>query len=109
MRIRVKACCSTPPKSASSLGQIYYHYYATQVLHHMGGEDFDLWNHLMREHLIRTQQSGGHKDGSWNPQGASFGNRGGRLYSTSMALMTLQVYYRHLPLYGPAARRGKKE
>ncbi len=88
-----------PPESGGSLGAIYYYYYATQVLHHMEGPNFDLWNHRMREHLIRTQQKTGHKVGSWNPEGADQGKRGGRMYSTAMALFTLQVYYRHLPMY----------
>ncbi len=81
------------------LGAIYYYYYATQVLHHMEGEDFDVWNYRMREHLIRTQQRYGHKVGSWEAEGADWGEAGGRLYSTSLALLTLQVYYRHLPMY----------
>jgi hypothetical protein len=81
------------------LGPIYYYYYATQVLHHMEGEEFDLWNYRMREHLIRTQQRYGHKAGSWEAEGADWGKQGGRLYSTSLALLTLQVYYRHLPMY----------
>lgn len=88
-----------PPESGDGLGPIYYYYYATQVLHHLEGENFDLWNHRMREHLIRTQEKTGHPTGSWNPQNTDWGQRGGRLYSTSMALITLQVYYRHLPMY----------
>jgi hypothetical protein len=94
------------PETGDKLGAIYYYYYATQVLHHLEGSDFDLWNHRMREHLIRTQQRQGHQMGSWNPDGADFGTRGGRLYSTSLALMTLQVYYRHLPMYRPVLRTG---
>ena len=78
---------------------MYYYYYATQVLHHLEGTEFDLWNHRMREHLIRTQQKSGHKAGSWNPDGADQGKRGGRMYATGMALLTLEVYYRHLPMY----------
>ncbi len=88
-----------PPESASKLGSIYFYYYATQVLHHMEGPNFDLWNHRMREHLIRTQEKSGHKAGSWDPNGTDQGKRGGRLYATAMALFTLQVYYRHLPMY----------
>jgi hypothetical protein len=53
----------------------------------------------MREHLIRTQETGGHRRGSWDPSGADHGKRGGRIYATSMALLTLEVYYRHLPAY----------
>ena len=88
-----------PPESGDQLGAIYYYYYATQVLHHMEGSAFDLWNHRMREHLIRTQGKKGHAEGSWSPEGADWGKQGGRLYTTSLALMTLEVYYRHLPLY----------
>jgi hypothetical protein len=88
-----------PPESGTTLGPVYYYYYATQVLHHMEGPEFDLWNHRIREHLIRTQEKEGHKAGSWNPQGSDWGNRGGRMYATSMAILTLEVYYRHLPLY----------
>ncbi len=88
-----------PPESGGGLGAIYYYYYATQVLHHLEGPNFDLWNHRMREHLIRTQEKSGHKAGSWNPSGADQGKRGGRMYATGMALLTLEVYYRHLPMY----------
>jgi len=88
-----------PPEKATSLGQAYYFYYATQVLHHMEGSEFDLWNSRMREHLIRTQEKQGHKAGSWSPEGVDWGKAGGRLYATCMALITLEVYYRHLPLY----------
>ncbi len=93
-----------PPESGSSLGSIYYYHYATQVLHNMEGSEFDLWNHRMREHLIRTQQKQGHRAGSWNPEGTDWGKRGGRLYATGLALITLEVYYRHLPMYRPVAR-----
>ena len=95
-----------PPESGNDLGQVYYYHYATQVLHHMEGPEFDLWNHRMREHLIRTQEKEGHKAGSWNPKGADWGSRGGRVYATGMALLTLQVYYRHLPMYRPVKRTG---
>ncbi len=95
-----------PPESGSNLGSIYTNYYATQVLHHMEGPNFDLWNYRMREHLIRTQEKTGHKAGSWNAQGTDYGARAGRMYATAMALMTLQVYYRHLPMYRHVKRTG---
>jgi len=40
---------------------------------------------------------------SWSPHGADGHNRGGRIYMTSLALLTLEVYYRHLPLYDKSA------
>ena len=93
-----------PPESATQLGQIYYYYYATQVLHHLEGGEFDQWNHRMREHLLRTQEKAGHQAGSWSPEGADWGKQGGRLYSTSLALNTLEVYYRHFPMYRPVSK-----
>ncbi len=82
---------------------IYYDYYATQVFRHYGGEDWKQWNSVMREHLIDTQdQSRGHARGSWYfPD--KHGQVGGRLYTTAMAVMTLEIYYRYLPLYGEAS------
>lgn len=82
----------------------YYYYYATQVMHHAGGEAWDYWNPRIRDLLIKTQDKGlkpkqAHLKGSWSPQGDPFGGAGGRIMSTSMALLTLEVYYRHLPLF----------
>ena len=88
-----------PPEQSGNLGDIYFYYYATQVLHHLEGNNFDLWNHRMREHLIRTQEKDGEFKGSWKPDGVPHGNTGGRVYVTSLSLLTLQVPYRHLPMY----------
>jgi Prenyltransferase and squalene oxidase repeat len=77
---------------------MYYNYYATQVLHHWGGPEWDRWNNVMREHLIRTQIRDGHASGSWDVADRH-GFVGGRVYMTTLALLTLEVYYRHLPLY----------
>jgi hypothetical protein len=75
-------------------GELYYWYYATQVLHHYGGEPWDEWNHVMRDLLIEAQAADGHEKGSWAPQGGH-DTSGGRVYATSLALLTLEVYYRH--------------
>ena len=77
---------------------VYFNYYASQVLHHLGGPNWDRWNPKMREYLIDTQAKEGHETGSWyfaEPHSSS----GGRLYTTAMATMTLEVYYRYMPLY----------
>jgi hypothetical protein len=78
---------------------VYYWYYATQVLHHMGGEPWDQWNLGMRKTLPLHQETSGRKRGSWNPIGDGHGNEGGRLYTTCFCLYMLEVYYRHMPLY----------
>jgi len=77
---------------------IYYLYYGTQVMHHYGGPEWDLWNDQMRELLISTQLSDGHRRGSWTPK-ENHDRQGGRLYATAMAICCLEVYYRHLPIF----------
>ena len=89
-----------------STDDIYYDYYATQVMFHFAGPPWDAWNSRMREHLIRTQSRAGHESGSWY-FGANYGEVGGRLYGTAMAAMILEVYYRHMPLYSEKAVDGK--
>ena len=89
----------------SSVGptdDLYYDYYATQVLHHFEGEVWDKWNNVLRDRLIKAQETQGHEAGSWH-EGYGRGHApeaGGRLYCTSLATMILEVYYRHLPIYG---------
>jgi hypothetical protein len=79
---------------------IYYFYYATQVMHHFGGSAWKNWNEKMRDFLVRNQDKGsGPNQGSWNSEGDPHSSAGGRLMITSLSLLTLEVYYRHLPLY----------
>lgn len=81
---------------------IYFNYYATQVMHQSGGDVWHRWNDQMREFLIHSQATEGHESGSWYFGGGQ-GDVGGRLFGTAMAIMTLEVYYRHLPIYRPEA------
>lgn len=78
----------------------YYNYYATQVMHHFGQESWEAWNAVMRDQLVESQAVEDHERGSWFVHGDDHGEpAGGRLYFTAMGVMTLEVYYRHLPLY----------
>lgn len=78
---------------------VYYWYYATQVLHHYGGEPWKEWNKVMSVELPKMQIKHGKEQGSWPPQGDLFGNSAGRLYTTCLSIYCLEVYYRHMPLY----------
>lgn len=79
-------------------GRIYYNYYATQVLHHWGGDLWNQWNLRMRDELVSTQVKSGPGAGSWDFRD-DHGAQAGRLYQTTLSLLTLEVYYRHLPIY----------
>lgn len=84
--------------------QIYYDYYAAQVLRQFGGAEWDKFNNEMRDWLVETQSQDGGAKGSWHfPKGGHGPKDGGRLASTSFATMMLEVYYRHMPLYADNA------
>lgn len=92
-------------------GNYYYWYYATQVLHHYGGQPWNRWNARMKVQLPAAQVRTGREAGSWSPQGSRWGSSGGRLYTTCLSVYCLEVYYRHLPLYalGQAPAQPPKE
>jgi hypothetical protein len=80
----------------------YYWYYATQVMHNLPGPEWDVWNRQMRRVLIESQTKEGCAAGSWDPEKPvedAFGTEGGRIMVTSLCCLTLEVYYRYLPLY----------
>ncbi len=78
---------------------VYYNYYASQALFHFGGKPWTVWNPQLREFLIRTQEQNGHMAGSWFFSGDMSNEQAGRLYVTAMACLSLEVYYRYMPVY----------
>ena len=47
----------------------------------------------------QSQETGGHAAGSWAPRSHDHASAGGRIYITSLSVCTLEVYYRHLPIF----------
>jgi hypothetical protein len=84
------------PKQGSETS--YYWYYGTQVMYHLQGPPWQQWNRALRDMLVRTQHKDGDLAGTWDPHD-QWENQAGRIYSTSLRLLMLEVYYRHLPLY----------
>jgi hypothetical protein len=85
----------------------YYWYYATQVMYHMGGDYWEQWNRKLHPLLTDTQVKQGPLSGSWNPRTPvpdRWAAHGGRLYVTTMNLLSLEVFYRHLPIYEETAK-----
>jgi hypothetical protein len=90
------------PPDNSSTRNSYYWYYATMVMHNFLGPDWDAWNRQMRRVLIEAQEKEDCATGSWdpeNPTSDTWGPQGGRLMTTCFAALTLEVYYRYLPLF----------
>ncbi len=82
---------------------MYYNYYATQVMIQYDGDNGPLWtkwNEKMKPQLVSSQAKNGHETGSWYfDERGHVTERGGRLYCTAMSCMTLEVYYRLSPIY----------
>lgn len=95
---------SAPPESSRI--NLYYWYYATLALHHQQQSSeqslqaWQQWNAALTSVLLGSQVSEGTNAGSWNPN-TVWGGYGGRVYSTAVAAMCLEVYYRYAP--APAA------
>ena len=89
-------------KLLTPTANLYYDYYATQVMYHHGGPAWERWNKKMRDFLVATQATEGHETGSWYFQDRH-GDKGGRLFNTAIAILTLEVYYRYLPIYSTKA------
>ncbi len=80
---------------------LYYWYYASYAMFQFGGSLWKSWNKDMIQSLVTTQRQEYNpetkepldEDGSWDPIG-EWGLAGGRVYSTAIGAMTLEVYYR---------------
>jgi hypothetical protein len=84
----------------------YYWYYATLGLYQIHDARWRRWNQAVATELVRRQHGDGAAAGSWDPDPV-WGSYGGRVYSTALATLCLEVYYRFLPLYIEAAARGR--
>ena len=89
-----------PPKWLEQRGRlqsttnVYYWYYGSYAMFQYGGKDWHTWNKAMIKSLVSSQRQGNiDEDGSWDPIG-EWGIAGGRVYSTALGAMTLEVYYR---------------
>ncbi len=77
----------------------YYDYYATLSLYQHQGPIWKEWNDNLKEVYVALQQATGANKGSWEPKGQHV-NTGGRVLATGLAVLSLEVYYRLLPMYG---------
>ncbi len=78
---------------------LYYWYYATLALQQNQHESpeatssWESWNHAHTTTLIATQES----EGSWNAE-TVWGGYGGKVYTTALSALCLEVYYRYNPV-----------
>ncbi|MBL7223445.1 MAG: DnaJ domain-containing protein [Candidatus Brocadiae bacterium] len=86
------------PKTHPAANSYYFWYYANLALHQRRGEAWEQWHPQVRKTLIGAQVKKGSEQGSWPPY-SRWARVGGRVYSTALAVLTLEVYYRYAPIY----------
>lgn len=83
----------TPKKQRRD--QDYYLWYnCTLAMFRAGGDPWQRWNGIIRDAIINLQRHDDCSRGSWDPE-PRWGSKGGRVYSTALATLCLEVYYRY--------------
>lgn len=83
----------------ADLCDMYYWYYGTYAMFQVGGKHWRSWSAAMKPAIVDSQRHDGEFNGSWDPSGA-WGYSGGRVYSTAMMALCLQVHYRYARVAG---------
>ena len=79
---------------------LYYWFYGSYAMYQMGGKHWKAWNDAMKKALLDSQRRDECAKGSWDPIGP-WGYSGGRLYSTALGALCLEVHFRYARLSGP--------
>ena len=99
MRRAVSHLVSNPPEWRPASGKrtskinFYSWYYATYALYQIGGKPWQKWQDELAPTMVKNQRTDGCEHGSWDPIG-EWGCAGGRVYSTAMGALILEVYHR---------------
>ena len=78
---------------------MYYWYYGSYAMFQMGKHHWENWNKAMKKAVLDSQRKDGSSKGSWDPIGP-WGYSGGRVYSTALGVLCLEVYFRYSSLLG---------
>ncbi|MBN1673738.1 MAG: terpene cyclase/mutase family protein [Kiritimatiellae bacterium] len=97
--LRSARCAWSNPANTQSVFWLYGWYYITQARFHQGGAEWPAWNDAFAATLTRNQQDDGHWDAPRASGQPCIEDRFGPVYCTSLAALTLQVYYRCLPTF----------
>lgn len=89
-------------------------YHGTLLTFSSGGAAWRKWNVALRGALLAHQVTDGDEKGSWDPRDESPPFRWGRVGSTALATLSLEVYYRYFPFQRvntklPAAKSSTKK
>jgi hypothetical protein len=85
------------PAGTNSKPQLYGWYYVTQAKFQAGESTWNAWNTQFNKQYTDSQIREDDGCGYWPT-----GDWGGSIYATTLATLTLEVYYRYLPTYKKA-------
>ena len=97
LRAHANMVLKEKPKTFAD-SNMYQMYYATLAMFQMGGHYWKNWNTAMKKVLCDNQAKGGCEDGSWYVEKPVWYNQIGRLFHTAVGCLSLEVYYRYLPI-----------
>jgi len=97
---------------------VYAWYYTAQVLHNVGGAEWEDWYRAVRDQIVSHQtrtgstRKGADVRGSWHPaqpkgQPAEKSDIAGRLYLAAMCVLVLETPYRHVSVYEVSEPAGE--
>lgn len=86
----------------------YYWYYGSLAMRQAQGEAWRNWNQKLKPLLLGKQILRGTHRGSWEPEGKN-SRVAGRVVTTAMGALSLEVYYRYLPLYSQELSKADKK
>ena len=78
---------------------MYYWYYGTYAMYQLGGAHWRRWEAAMKPAILDSRRTDGDRKGSWDPSGP-WGFSGGRVYSTALMALSIEVYFRYSRLTG---------
>jgi hypothetical protein len=81
---------------------VYYWYYGTYAMFQMGAfksEYWQKWEKALDGAVIKSQRKDNDEKGSWDAAGP-WGHSGGRVYSTALSVLCLEVYFRYSKVLG---------
>jgi hypothetical protein len=93
---------------------VYYLWYGTLLFNHLGGDQADNWNGALRKALIakqitdKTRNAAEADIGAWPADTGHIGTACGKLGTTCLSVLCLEVSSRHLPLTKRAEMKQPK-
>jgi len=102
IRLGTNICQERPPVWNRDAGTIdmYYWFYGTLAMYQVGGNAWRRWHTALFTAVSKSQRTGTpNVDGSWDPAGV-WGPEGGRVYSTALMTLCLQISHRYVKVFG---------